>query len=111
MATADKRIKSKMPDDRIIIEKDDDFFGAVLNCSVRYCIGRSSYMPGLVIDYITPLLPKLSDKTLWCFEKDVSDAVRFGNLGNMNIDAPKWYKFLNDVRAEKERRKQNEQTD
>lgn len=100
----------KMPDDMIIIYKYDDFFGAVLNCAVRYALGRQSYMPGLVVDYITPMLPKLSDKTLWCFEKDVSDAVKYGNLGDMSIDAPKWYKFLNDVRAENERRKQDEKS-
>lgn len=55
------------------IDLSDDFFGAVLNCAVRYSLGRNTYMPGLVIDFITPLLPYLSDKTLWCFEKDVKD--------------------------------------
>lgn len=57
------------------IDLSDDFFGAVLNCAVRYSLGRQSYMPGLVIDFITPLLPYLSDKTLWCFEKDVREYI------------------------------------
>lgn len=57
------------------IDLSDDFFGAVLNCAVRYSLGRQSYMPGLVMDFITPLLPYLSDKTLWCFEKDVREYI------------------------------------
>jgi len=31
--------------------KDKDF-GALLICAVRYCIGRQTYMPGLIIGYI-----------------------------------------------------------
>lgn len=27
------------------------------------------------MDFITPLLPYLSDKTLWCFEKDVREYI------------------------------------
>lgn len=92
---------------QIIIEADDDFFGAVLNCAVRYCIGRQTYMPGLVIDMITPWLPLLSRKTLWCFEKDIQSA---DSLGDPDVDAPRWRKFQNDVQKEIERRK-NEQND
>ena len=41
----------------------DDDFGAVLNCAVRYAIGRQTYMPGLVIDFIRPMLPYLNNAT------------------------------------------------
>ena len=50
--------KPKVP----AIDLQDDFFGTILNCAVRYAIGRQTYMPGLVIDFITPLLPHLSEK-------------------------------------------------
>lgn len=96
-------MKKETKKKQIIIEADDDFFGAVLNCAVRYCIGRQSYMPGLVIDKITPWLPILSMKTLWCFERDIHDA---DSLGDPDIDAPRWRKFLIDVRKELERRKE-----
>lgn len=92
---------------QIIIEAEDDFFGAVLNCAVRYCIGRQSYMPGLVIDKITPWLTLLSDKTLWCFERDIQGA---DSLGDPDIDAPRWRAFLGNVKMEIKRRK-NEQND
>lgn len=87
---------------QIIIEQNDDFFGAVLNCAVRYCIGRQSYMPGLVVDKITPWLPMLSNKTLWCFERDIEEA---DSLGDEDIDAPRWRAFLGKVKSEIERRK------
>ena len=55
------------------IEREDDFGGAVLNCAVRYALGRMSYMPGLVMDVIRPMLKNCSDKTLWCFDRDISE--------------------------------------
>lgn len=86
------------------IDLEDDFFGAVLNCAVRYAIGRRSYMPGLVMDFIRPLIPHLSNKTLWCFEKDIAEELPDG-LGDPQIDAPKWIEFLGLVRAEIAERK------
>ena len=72
----------------------DDFFGAVLNCAVRYCLGRMSYMPGLVIGYITPMLPRLTKKTLLCFEKDIESCENYG----MEMDKQKWMEFLAKVK-------------
>lgn len=83
------------------IQLDDDAFGAVLNCAVRYALGRQSYMPGIVIRYITPLLPHLNNKTLWCFDKDVTEARQQSGYGDPQIDEPGWMKFLSDVRKER----------
>ena len=76
-------------------------FGAVLNCAVRYCIGRQTYMPGLVIGYVTPLLPSLDDRTLRVFERDLSDAKYFGDE---QIDKPMWMAFYRSVVEEMDRR-------
>lgn len=76
------------------LDVKDDFFGAVLNCAVRYCLGRTSYMPGLVIDYITPMLPRLTKKTLWCFECDIEGCENYG----MDMDKEKWMEFLAKVK-------------
>lgn len=83
------------------ISLDDDSFGAVLNCAARYALGRQSYMPGVVIKFITPLLPYLNNRTLQCFEQDVTDARWYGGYGDPQIDEPRWMKFLNDVRNER----------
>ena len=48
-----------------------DFFGAVLNCAVRYCIGRMTYMPGLVTDWIMQHCHGLlTNKTLYVMKRD-----------------------------------------
>ena len=83
--------------DKPKIELGDDFFSAVLNCAIRYCIGRVSYMPSLVCDYIRPLLPYLSEKTLWCMEKDIEGADSYG----MPQDKEMWKGFLKAVKEAK----------
>lgn len=86
------------------IDPSDDFFGTVLNCAVRYACGRQSYMPKLVVDFITPLIPKLSSKTLWCFDQDLTEAEFEVGYGNPTIDKPLWIEFHRKVRAERKRR-------
>lgn len=81
----------------------NDEFGAVLNCAVRYCIGRRTYMPKLVMDVIRPLLPALTDKTLWCFERDIEGADNYG----ADYDEEEWMRFLSEVKAEIARRDEN----
>lgn len=90
---------------KLTIDLEDEDFGAVLNCAIRYCIGRQSYMPSLVIDFIRPLLPYLSERTLRCMEKDLSDATYFGDE---NIDKPMWLQFKTEVEYEIKRRKRVE---
>ena len=85
--------------------KDEDF-GAILICAVRYCLGRQTYMPGLIIGYITPLLPRISDKTLRCMETDLSKPDLYGGFGNEKIDEPIWIKFRSNVQEEIQRRKE-----
>lgn len=97
--------KKKVETPKITIEANDDFFGAVLNCAVRYALGRRTYMPGLVIDQISKWLPLLSEKTLWCFEKDIASAERDEMLGDPNVDAPAWRSFLKLVQEERKKRR------
>lgn len=92
------------------ITRDDDFGGAVLNCAVRYALGRSSYMPGLVMGQIKPMLPDCSDNTLAAFEWDVSEYLgrvdwAAGDAFGRNLNNDDWARFLEAVRAEMERRK------
>ena len=86
------------------ISVDGEKFGTVLNCAVRYAIGRQTYMPGLVIDFIMPLIPYLSDNALWCFDQDVTDAKWTSGYGDPKIDEPGWMKFHAAVREERTKR-------
>lgn len=76
------------------INVEDDDFGCILNCAIRYAIGRRTYITSLVCDFITPLLPHLSSRTLKIIESDISQA---DSYGDEKIDKPVWMKLLNDV--------------
>lgn len=86
------------------INKD---FETILLCAVRYAIGRQTYIPSLVIDYITPLLPYLSDNTLKLIANEIvqHDTCIEGGLGDEKIDKPYWLAFYGKILAE--RMKQN----
>lgn len=86
------------------IDPRDSDFGAVLNCAVRYAVGRRTYMPGIIIGYITPLLPCLGSKTLYCFDRDLTEQKYLGGYGDPHIDEPGWLRFHEAVRQELTRR-------
>ena len=86
------------------IEIGNDNFGFILNCAVRYAIGRQSYAPSAVIDFVTPLLPCLSERTLYVFDQDITDQKYMGGYGDKRIDKPLWMKFHLDVITEMGRR-------
>lgn len=94
-----------MSNQKPIIDPTDDYFGTVLNCAIRYSLGRKTYIPHLVIDFAYPLLPYLSDKTLWCMSRDIKEAETYGGYGSPVIDEPKWKAFLRDVDVEIDKRK------
>ena len=80
------------------INKD---FETILLCAVRYAIGRKSYMPSLVIDYITPLLPYLSEDVLKLIADEIIKRYTYeGALGDEMIDLPYWEQFLREIRLE-----------
>ena len=80
------------------INKD---FETILLCAVRYAIGRNSYMPSMVIDYITPLLPYLSDNILRLIANEITEYEAYeGGLGDEKIDKPYWIKFLRKIGLE-----------
>lgn len=87
----------------------DDDFGMMLNWAVRYSLGRRTYAVSSACDYITPLVSYLSDKTLWCIQRDISErrdrpeGSILGDLGD-ECDRRDWLRLLDVVEAELERR-------
>ena len=76
-------------------------FETILLCAVRYAIGRKSYIPSLVIDYITPLLPYLSEDVLKLIVNEIIEHYTYeGALGDEMIDKPYWEQFLRKIRLE-----------
>ena len=80
------------------INKD---FETILLCAVRYAIGRRTYIPSRVIDYITPLLPYLSEDVLKLIANEIIGRYTYeGALGDEKIDKPYWLDFLRKIRLE-----------
>lgn len=88
------------------IDPSDDDFGAVLNCAIRYCLGRQTYMPGLIMDFIEPYIPYLSSRTLDVIVQDIDNAAVYPRgIGDSNIDKPQWVEFRAAVVRELDKRK------
>ena len=88
----------------MIIDVSNDEFGMMLNCAVRYAIGRKTYIPQAVINYIKPMLQNISGKTLSCMVHDIESAK---NYKNKSIE-PEWFDFLNEIQKEQQRRHKND---
>lgn len=97
-------LKSDAP--KGMVDPTNDDFGAACNCAVRYCLDRRSYMSSLVCGYITPLLPKLTDKTLDCFERDIAERKRTSFDFCDPCDYETWDAFYKAVCREIEGRKE-----
>ena len=83
------------------VGKIDKNFETILLCAVRYAIGRQTYIPSLVIDYITPLLPYLSEDVLKLIADEIIGRYTYeGALGDEKIDKPYWEQFLRKIRLE-----------
>ena len=80
-------------------------FGTVCVCALRYSMGRETYMPGLVRDFVRPLLPKLGEGTIQVMKNDCEFQKRYGSYGSEIIDKPGWVKWEEEISAELERRK------
>ena len=62
-----------MDSSKNMIDVTTEDFASMMVCAVRYALGRESYMPSVVIGFITPLIPALSDRAIGCLERDVRD--------------------------------------
>lgn len=101
-------VKNAPEEPAILINND---LGLILNCAVRYALGRKTYVPDSVINFIKPLLPKLDDKTIACFIQDIerfkTDVEKgIGSWGN-NYDEKDWLHFLKQCQLELNKRGTN----
>lgn len=72
------------------IRNNDEDFGAIITCAIRYCLVRRTYMPGLVCGKVKPMLPHLSMKTLNCIFRDVAECTDYGD----DCDKETWDDFM-----------------
>ena len=86
------------------IKINQENFGTLAVCAIRYCHGRQTYMPSLVREIITPHLAELSDKTLAVMIDDCDFQERFDLYGSETIDKSGWIQWKETLIREKERR-------
>ena len=72
------------------MELDRDF-GTVCCCAVRYSLGRQTYMPSLVQQFINRNLKQIDSYSLAVMARDIKEAPSYGNE---TIDKPGWMNFL-----------------
>lgn len=84
-------------------------FGLILNCAVRYAMGRMTYVPRSVINYIIPMIQDIGNRTLDCFIRDIElydeDVNRGIGSWGADFDKADWMRFLEVCRKENEHRK------
>lgn len=72
------------------MELDRDF-GTICICAVRYALGRETYMPSLVQQFVIRNLNLIDGYSLAVMVRDVKEAPSYGNE---TIDKPGWMNFL-----------------
>jgi hypothetical protein len=70
---------------------NDENFGIICLCAMRYALGRQTYMPGIVQDFIRSHIKKINPETIEIMIRDIDDAdkIRTHTLsdgGTMVID-------------------------
>lgn len=83
---------------------DNDDFGTIAICAIRYCQGRQTYMPSTVQKILKPFLPRLSDKDLTVMLEDCEHQRKCELYGDPVIDKPEWIRWKESLEAEKKRR-------
>lgn len=58
----------------------DDDFGCILNSAVRYALGRNTYMPDTVAQYVSRYLPVLDSRTIVVMLRDLEEALQGGDF-------------------------------
>ena len=91
----------KKPEETQMISDDE---GMILNFAVRYAIGRRTYAPSAVIQYVMPRLPLLNDRTLIVMYDDMNNKVMHGDLGDVLIDGPICKQFFESIKSELDKR-------
>lgn len=93
-------------------------FGIICLCAMRYALGRQTYMPSLVQDYIRGHIGEIDSETIEIMIRDIDTAdkitahmmsdghiLSLDGLGDTKIDRPGWERFRAFLREKMEERK------
>lgn len=83
-----------------LLDPHDDSVGTVLECAVRYALGRKTYMVSVVTGVILPVVPDLNNKTLLLMEREIVKHERFFD----SADRKEWIPLRDTLRREIDKR-------
>lgn len=87
---------------------DNEDFGILAVCAIRYCQGRQTYMPSLVRGIIRGHIAEVSDKDLQVMINDCESQALWGDCGS-DYDKQGWLEWKDFLVNEQKRRANNEQ--
>jgi hypothetical protein len=87
-----------------MISIDEELFGTLAICALRYSQGRRTYIPDEVRRIIRPHLSELNDKTLGVLINDCEYQRKYDIYGDELIDKPDWLKWEKELLEERVRR-------
>ena len=74
-------------------------FGNVVSCSVRYGLGRRTYITAVIAEFIIDNLEAFSDRTLTVMAKDIHEALDSHRAGD-ECDVEAWDSCLESIYSE-----------
>ena len=88
------------------VQECNEHFGIICLCAMRYALGRQTYMPGLVQDFIRAHIGEIDSGTIEIMIRDIDTAdkikahmmsdghiLSMDGLGDTKIDRPGWERF------------------
>lgn len=90
----------------LAVQEYNEHFGIICLCAMRYALGRQTYMPSLVQDFIRVHIEEIESGTIEIMIRDIDEAdrimthrmpnghdLKMDGLGDTKIDRPGWERF------------------
>ena len=89
-----KKMKAlnKISPNEIRIEDDIEHF--IVIAAFRYCLGRRSYAPSIMVSFLQKNWSKLSESDKHLIQKETKEAIDGGYAGSEYCDVPDWQKVM-----------------
>ena len=98
-----RKFLEKVKEEKVWFDLADRDFGNMVISTVRYALGRQTYIVADTCVFVRQLLPVLHPITLAILERDIANAWSYGDE---KIDKPYWMELLDDIEVEIEKRKE-----
>ena len=83
---------------------EDKDFSIIVFCAFRYALGRMTYIPHIVSDFIKEHIEEITNKDIYLMIHEIDEYYEsHGHIG-MNIDTDMWLSLKKFLEAEMEKR-------